>query len=101
MDTKEITKFPYQELLTSAGEYLFLDVMRNRDICMEILQRTINVKLKDVDVVDPQKPLDIAFHRKSIFLTMHEDGEEEDSYNIELHYADVDDILMQSRFISR
>lgn len=72
--------------------------MRNWDICIEILRRSINVHFKDVNVVNPQKPLDIAFHGKSIFLTMYAEDDAGDIYNIELHYTDVDDILQQSQF---
>ena len=71
MDTRERAWYTYgkkYEELTLASDFLFCKIMQDTELCREMLQRIMGLKLGKVQVVNAQKPIDTTFDGKSIRL---------------------------------
>lgn len=61
IDTKEAAWYTFgkkYEELTLASGFLFCKIMQEPELCKEMLQRIMGIKLGKVEVINSQKPID-------------------------------------------
>lgn len=57
-------------------DYIFAKVMRDKEICKAVIEKLLNIKVKDLEYVEEQKEINIAFDSKSVRLDVYvEDGD--------------------------
>src|SRR5699024_3874293 len=101
MDTKEAAWYTYgkkYEDLTLASDFLFCKIMQDPELCKEMLQRIMGMKLGKVEVINNQKPIDTTFDGKSIRLDIYAEDENGNIYDIEMQCADTKELPQRSRF---
>ena len=101
MDTREAAWYTYgkkYEELTLASDFLFCKIMQDPELCKEMLQRIMGVKLGKVEVINVQKPIDTTFDGKSIRLDIYAEDEVGIIYDIEMQCADTKELPQRSRF---
>lgn len=101
MDTKEAAWYTYgkkYEELTLASDFLFCKIMQDPELCKEMLQRIMGMKLGKVEVINNQKPIDTTFDGKSIRLDIYAEDENGNIYDIEMQCADTKELPQRSRF---
>ena len=101
MDTRDRAWYTYgkkYEELTLASDFLFCKIMQDTELCREMLQRIMGLKLGKVQVVNAQKPIDTTFDGKSIRLDICAEDESGNIYDIEMQCADTKELPQRSRF---
>lgn len=101
MDTKEAAWYTYgkkYEELTLASDFLFCKIMQDPELCKEMLQRIMGVKLGKLEVTNAQKLIDTTFDGKNIRLDIYAEDEAGNIYDIEMQCADTRELPLRSRF---
>ena len=84
--------------LTIKNDFIFTKVMRNQDICKEILEKILNIKIKKIIYLENEKTMDISLDSKSIRLDVYLEDEEQTIYNIEMQTSDTYELPKRSRY---
>ena len=56
------------ESLTISNDFLFSKLMRDKEICKEVLEVLLNIKIGDLKYLEEQKIIDIMLDAKSVRL---------------------------------
>ena len=59
------------EQLTFADDFMFGKIMVNPDICKEVLERILNIKIERIEYIERQKNLDVDYEAKSIRMDVY------------------------------
>ena len=86
------------EQLTFADDFMFGKIMVNPDICKEVLERILNIKIERVEYIERQKSLDVDYEAKSIRMDVYVKDGKGTVYNIEMQAANDDDLAKRSRY---
>ena len=54
------------EILTISNDFIFPNVMRDKDICKETIEVLLNKKIGDIRYIYNQKNIDIVYDSKSV-----------------------------------
>ena len=74
--TGDEMRFKPVEELTFIDDFMFTSVMRNKEICKELLERLLKIKVFDIQYPEAQKSLAPFFESKGIRLDVYvDDGE--------------------------
>ena len=86
------------EQLTFADDFMFGKIMVNPDICKEVLERILNIKIERIEYIERQKSLDVDYEAKSIRMDVYVKDGKGTVYNIEMQAANDDDLAKRSRY---
>ncbi|MFI3175347.1 MAG: Rpn family recombination-promoting nuclease/putative transposase [Bacillota bacterium] len=84
--------------LTIANQFIFSKVMRDTEICKEVLRRLLpHMDIKEVNIVEYEKVMDVSLETKAVRLDIYlNDGET--VYNCEMQALNKDNLAKRSRF---
>ncbi len=84
--------------LTLSDNFIFTKVMRDKEICIEVLRRLLpHINIKDIKILEYEKVLDSSISAKGIRLDIYAD-DGETVYNLEMQSSNIDDLAKRSRF---
>ena len=85
------------EELEIKNDFLFAKVMRDKRICMMLLEKLLQTKIKDVVYLEEQKVLDIEKDAKSVRLDVYvEDGNR--IFDLEMQATNKKNLPYRSRY---
>ena len=85
------------EELEIKNDFLFAKVMRDKRICMMLLEKLLQTKIKDVVYLEEQKVLDIEKDAKSVRLDVYvEDGDR--IFDLEMQATNKKNLPYRSRY---
>ncbi len=70
--------------LNLEDDFLFAQVMSDKDICKEFLEKLLEVEIEKVEMPENQKTIDLLLESKGIRLDIYVKGENNTVYNIEM-----------------
>lgn len=85
------------EKLEIKDDFLFAKVMRDKRLCKKLLERLLQIKIKDIVYLEEQKSIDIEKDAKSIRLDVYvEEGNR--VFNLEMQTTDKRNLPKRSRY---
>lgn len=70
--------------LNLEDDFLFAKVMSDTEICKEVLEKILNVKIEKIIVLEEQKVIDLLIESKGIRLDVYVQDENNTVYNVEM-----------------
>lgn len=71
------------EDLTISNDFIFAKLMTDKEICKEIIENLLHIKIKDIKYIQEQKTINIKYDAKSIRLDVYVEADNK-IYNIEM-----------------
>lgn len=88
----------YEEL-TLIDDFVFCKVFsRNKELCKELLEIILNIKISDIVFPEPQKTIDITTDGKGIRLDVYTEDTDNTVYDVEMQTTDTKNIPKRSRY---
>ncbi len=85
------------ENLTISNDFMFCKVMRDKEICKQTLEILLNCKIGNIEFINDQETINIAYDSKSIRLDVYVEDENK-IYNIEMQVVNNGDLAKRSRY---
>jgi predicted transposase/invertase (TIGR01784 family) len=70
--------------LNLEDDFLFAKVMSDKEICKELLEKILDVKIEKVEMIQEQKTIDLLLESKGIRLDVYVKDENNTIYNVEM-----------------
>ena len=70
--------------LNLEDDFLFAKVMSDKEICKELLEKILEIKIEKVEMVEEQKTIDLLLESKGIRLDVYVKDENNTIYNVEM-----------------
>ncbi len=83
--------------LTFIDDYMFGEVMKNRDICKGVLERLTHLKIRNIEYPELQKTLKAGYESHGIRLDVYVKDSDK-VYDIEMQNRSYDDLGKRTRF---
>lgn len=88
----------YDEL-TIQDNFIFQKIMRNKRICMQTLERLLNIDVKDISYPEEEKSINVRLDSKSIRLDVYVNDDKGSVYNIEMQTTrDMEELIKRTRY---
>lgn len=88
----------YDEL-TIKDNFIFQKIMRNKRICMQTLERLLNIDVKDISYPEEEKSINVRLDSKSIRLDVYVNDDKGSVYNIEMQTTkDMEELVKRTRY---
>ena len=85
------------EDLTISDNFIFCKVMQNKDICKEMLEVLLNVKIQDIEYLSTEVALENYYDTRGIRMdVLLKDSDK--IFNIEMQTGNYSDIVLRSRY---
>ena len=89
---------PYEEL-TIQDNFLFQKIMRNKRICQRVIERLLDIQVRDIVYQEEEKSIDIRLDSKSIRLDVYVNDENGTVFNIEMQTTrDMYELAKRTRY---
>ena len=89
---------PYEEL-TIQDNFLFQKIMRNKRICQRVIERLLDIKVRDIVYQEEEKSIDIRLDSKSIRLDVYVNDDNGTVFNIEMQTTrDMYELAKRTRY---
>lgn len=89
---------PFEEL-TFQDNFIFQKVMLKKDICKRVLERLLNISIRDIVYIQEEKTLDIRLDTKSIRLDVYVKDTKGTVFNIEMQTSrNMEELVKRTRF---
>ncbi len=85
------------EELQIRNDFLFARVMRDKKICIALLETLLKTKITDIEYLEEQKTVDIDLDAKSIRLDVYVENEER-AFDLEMQTTNKKDLPFRSRY---
>ena len=94
---------PYQrkrtlQELNLSDDFLFSKVFSDGEVCRQVLEKILKVKIKKIKFVESQKSIDLVMESKAIRLDIYVQDEEETIYNVEMQRGKHKNLAKRSRY---
>ncbi len=94
---------PYQrkrtlQELNLSDDFLFSKVFSDAEVCRQVLEKILKVKIKKIKFVESQKTIDLVMESKAIRLDIYVQDEEETIYNVEMQRGKHKNLAKRSRY---
>ena len=87
------------EDLTFIDDFMFCKVLTNNmDLCKELLETILNIKIRKIENVEKQKSIDITANSKSVRLDVYVEDDSNTVYNIEMQATSQKELPKRSRY---
>jgi predicted transposase/invertase (TIGR01784 family) len=70
--------------LNLEDDFLFAKVMSDKEICKELLEEILEIKIEKVEIIEEQKTIDLLLESKGIRLDVYVKDEKNTIYNVEM-----------------
>ncbi len=84
------------EDLTISNDFIFAKLMTDKEICKEIIENLLHIKIKDIKYIQEQKTINIKYDAKSIRLDVYVEADNK-IYNIEMQVVNKKELANRSR----
>ncbi len=96
------TKEPNLETVQITNSLLFKHIMKNTELCKELLEVVLGVKIRKIVYKETEKELDLSLDAKSVRLDVYLEDEDENkeriAYDIEMQATDTKHLPKRSRY---
>ena len=94
---------PYQrkrtlQELNLSDDFLFSKVFSDAEVCRQVLEKILKVKIKKIKFVESQKSIDLLMESKAIRLDIYVQDEKETIYNVEMQRGKYKNLAKRSRY---
>ncbi len=86
------------EELELKDDFMFAKVMRNKTICKKMLEKILNIRIRDIEFPEEQKTIDMTVDGKSIRLDVYVEDDIHTVYDVEMQAANKGDLRKRSRY---
>lgn len=85
--------------LTFQDNFIFHKVMLKKQICKAVLERLLDISIKDIVYIHEEKNLDVRWHTKSVRLDVFVNDDKGTVFNIEMQTSkDMEELVKRTRF---
>lgn len=85
------------EELQIKNDFLFAKVMRDKKICMKLLETLLQIKIKDIVYLEQDKKIDVEKDAKSVRLDVYVEGDNR-VFDIEMQATEKKNLPQRSRY---
>lgn len=85
------------EQLDISNDFIFSKLMRDKEICKQVLEVLLNFKISNIKYIEDEKSINIGYDAKSIRLDVYVE-DDENIYNVEMQVTNKDDLSRRSRY---
>ena len=85
------------ENLTLSNDFIFCRVMKVKELCRELIEILLNVKIKEINYIEDQKTINVDHETKGIRLDIVLEGDDK-IYNIEMQTRETKEIPRRIRY---
>ena len=86
------------ENLNISNDFMFAKVMRNPELCKEMLERLLDIQIDHIEYPEEQKVIDISKDSKSVRLDVYLKDEKGTVYNIEIQTTNKKNLPKRTRY---
>ncbi|MCD7777455.1 MAG: Rpn family recombination-promoting nuclease/putative transposase [Clostridiales bacterium] len=90
--------FDKLQTLNLSDDFLFRTVMRNPEICREVIEEILEIKIKEIKYIEEQKDIKDVYKGKGVRLDVYVDDEESTVYNLEMQTDNRGNLEHRIRF---
>ncbi len=87
----------YKEL-GFTNDFMFAKVMRNRDLCKQLLEVILDIRIERIDYPEEQKTIDLSMDARSVRLDVYVKDDASTVYNIEMQTTSPKNLPKRSRY---
>lgn len=92
-------QFKEFEDLSIQDNFIFEKVMREKSICKELLERLLEIPIRDIAYIETEKTMDSSLDGKGIRLDVYVSDDKGTVYNIEMQtYKNMPEMIKRTRF---
>ena len=85
--------------LTIQDNFIFQKVMLKKPICKAVLERLLDISIKDIVYIQEEKTLDVSLETKSVRLDVYVNDDKGTVFNIEMQTSkDMEELVKRTRF---
>ena len=85
--------------LTIQDNFIFQKVMLKKPICKAVLERLLDISIKDIVYIQEEKTLDVSLETKSVRLDVYVNDDRGTVFNIEMQTSkDMEELVKRTRF---
>lgn len=88
----------YEELDFTDNFFFCKILMKNKNLCIELLELILNIKIKDIVFMTEQKPIEITADARGIRLDVYVEDETKTVYDIEMQPTMTPNLPKRSRY---
>ena len=85
------------ENLTLSNDFIFCRVMKVKELCRELIEILLNVKIKEINYIEDQKTINVDHETKGVKLDIVLEGDDK-IYNIEMQTRETKEIPRRIRY---
>lgn len=86
------------EDLELKDDFMFAKVMRDKQLCIKMLERLLDIKIADIKYPEDQKVIDIQYDSKSVRLDVYVEDDENTIYDVEIQTSNTGELPKRSRY---
>lgn len=86
------------EELELKDDFMFAKVMRDKDLCKEMLERLLDFSIARIEFPEEQKTIDISYDSRSVRLDLYVEDDKNTVYNVEVQTVDTKELPKRSRY---
>lgn len=86
------------EELELRDDFMFAKVMRDKELCKEMLERLLGFPIARIEFPEEQKVIDISYDSRSVRLDLYVEDDENTVYNVEVQTVDTKELPKRSRY---
>ena len=84
--------------LNLEDDFLFAKVMSDREICRRVIEKILDIKIKEIKMPEEQKVIDLLLDSKSVRLDVYVNDEKGTVYNVEMQRGKNINLAKRSRY---
>lgn len=85
------------ESLTISNDFIFSKLMKDREICKEVLEEMLEIKIGNIEYIEDEKTIDLGLSSKGIRLDVYAEDENR-SFNVEMQVSNKPNLVKRSRY---
>ncbi len=86
------------EELELKDDFMFGKVMRDTELCREMLERLLDFKISRIEYPEEQKVIDVSYNSKSVRLDLYVEDDKDTVYNVEIQTVNTSELPKRSRY---
>ena len=77
--------------------FIFCKVMKNKNLCRQMLEILLGINVQDIEYIQSEHPLDDYYQTRGIRMDVYVEGDDK-VFNLEMQTGDYEDLLLRSRY---
>ena len=84
--------------LNLEDDFLFAKVMSDKEICRRVIEKILDIKIKEIKMPEEQKVIDILLDSKAVRLDVYVNDDKGTVYNVEMQQGKQTNLAKRSRY---